>query len=316
MTAQQHTHTHQPGHQHDHSHSQSHDHTHSHSHSHEDIDWEAMADHLEREAEIGLPFLDEAAAWLRGLLRDSVAVTRVLDVGSGPGVATSQLALAFPEAEAVAVDGAPKLLERARARADALGVGDRVTTRKAELPDDLGSLGEADLVWTGHVVHHLGDQQEALREMGRLLRPGGVLAVVESGLNARFLPRDIGMGRPGLLARVEATREDWFVRMRTALPGHKATVEHWPGLLAAAGLTPSGTRSFLTDIPAPVDAPVRAHLHAQLTRMRDVLTDELAADDLTVLDRLLDDDSPEGILNRPDAFYLTATTVHTARRTA
>ncbi|MFL0392811.1 MULTISPECIES: hypothetical protein [Streptomyces] len=47
-----------------------------------------------------------------------------------------------------------------------------------------------------------------------------------------------------------------------------------------------------------------------------MLATHLAEEDLTTLDALVDPDAPTGILWRPDAFYLTATTVHTARACA
>ncbi|MGH3311777.1 MAG: class I SAM-dependent methyltransferase [Streptomyces sp.] len=298
------------GHQHGHHH-------HGDGEAGQDIDWDAMAAHLEREAELRAPFVTEAVAWLRDLLaaggRDPDAVDRLLDVGSGPGVHSCLLAHAFPHAEVVAVDGTPSLLERVRDRAAREGLAGRVHTREAQLPDDMGGLGTADLTWTSHVVHHLGDQQAALDALAGSVRPGGLLAIVERGLSPRFLPRDFGIGRPGLQSRLEALNEDWFTEMRLALPGHTDTVEDWPAMLARAGLTYAGTRTFLIDLPAPLDASVRTHLHAQLARYRDTLTDLLEPGDIPVLDALLDEESPTGILQRPDAFYLTATTVHTGR---
>ncbi|MFR9675591.1 class I SAM-dependent methyltransferase [Streptomyces sp. TR06-5] len=295
-------------------------HAHGHGGVHEghEPDWDAMADHLVREAELLSPFLEQAAGWLAGLLQDGAgepgaAVRRLLDVGSGPGVATCVLARTFPGAEAVAVDASAPLLERAGARAAELGLADRVTTRQAELPDGVAALGAADLIWSSQAVHHLGDQQAALRDLGRLLRPGGVLAVVERGLPQRFLPRDIGIGRPGLQARLDAAHEDVFAQMRAELPGHVAVVEDWPALLAAAGVTPAGTRTFLTEHPAPLHAAARAHLHSHLTRLRDRLGESLDAEDRATLELLVDRDADEGILRRPDAFLLNATTVHAGR---
>lgn len=292
----------------------------AHSHGGEDIDWEAMGAHLEREAELRIPFMGEAAAWIRGMLVESGrgpgSVERVLDVGSGPGVSTSVFAHAFPDASVVAVDGTPALLERAERRAGQQGVADRVTSLQAELPEDFGELGEADLVWTSHVVHHLGDQQAALDAFKGVLRPGGMLAVVERGLAARFLPRDIGLGRPGLQARLEAMHEEWFAEMRAALPGHVDVVEDWPMMLARAGLEYTGSRTFLIEYQAPLDASVREYLHTYLTRVRGAMVERSESgvpEDLAVLDVLLDEESPEGILQRPDAFYLAATTVHTGR---
>ncbi|MEC4020210.1 hypothetical protein [Streptomyces sp. H27-D2] len=60
-----------------------------------DIDWDALGAQLEREAELHAPSREQAAGWLRELLRTSdgadTAAGRVLDVGSGPGVATEVL---------------------------------------------------------------------------------------------------------------------------------------------------------------------------------------------------------------------------------
>ncbi|MRT44546.1 SAM-dependent methyltransferase, partial [Xylella fastidiosa subsp. multiplex] len=77
------------------------------------------------------------------------------------------------------------------------------------------------------------------------LAPGGTLAIMEGGLPARFLPRDIGIGRPGLQARLDVLEEEWFADMRASLPGAVAEAEDWPALMTTAGLRPTGTRTFL-----------------------------------------------------------------------
>ncbi|MFE7040040.1 class I SAM-dependent methyltransferase [Streptomyces atratus] len=287
-----------------------HVHRHTHEHAH-DIDWDALCSHLEREAELHTPALTQATNWLRDLL-GGAGVRRVLDVGSGPGVVAGLLADAFPDAEVAAVDQSPALLERARTRSSG-----RIATQQADLPDEFGRLGTADLTWSANTVHHLGDQQAALTALAASLRPGGLLAVAERGLPVRFLPRDIGLGRPGLQARLDAGNEDGFTTMRAELPGFVGEVEDWPAMLARAGLVPTGTRTFLTDLPAPLGLPAREYLRTRLARQRDQFGEHLNDEDRTALDALLHADAPTGILWRPDAFYLTATTVHTARsRTA
>ncbi|MFI6153877.1 class I SAM-dependent methyltransferase [Kitasatospora sp. NPDC051170] len=271
-----------------------------------DMDWDALAAHLEREAELRGAAVGEAARWLAGLHEGGVR--RALDVGSGPGVIAAMLAEVFTGAEVVAVDQSAALLERAAARS-----GGRLSVQQADLPAEFGKLGEADLIWSGNAIHHLGDQQAALTSLAGVLRPGGLLAVAESGLPPRYLPRDFGLGRPGFQARMDAVQEDGFAAMRAELPGAVEEVEDWAAMLERAGLTPSGTRTFLVEHRAPLARPVREYLHTQLDRRREQLAEHLDPEDRATLDALLAD-APTGVLHRPDAFYLSAMTVHTARK--
>ncbi|GAA3008096.1 class I SAM-dependent methyltransferase [Streptomyces fulvorobeus] len=302
------------GHHSSQGHSQGHGHAaHGHGGDAGEFDWDVMGPMLERNGELGLGQYGEAARWVAGL-PTAPRVRRVLDIGSGPGVITCLLAEVFPEAEVVAVDGTPALLERARARAERHGLGDRVRTLHAELPDGLSRLGEADLIWAGNSLHHLGDQRAVLAGFAGLLRPGGAVALVEGGLPPRQLPRDIGIGRAGLEARIDAASADWFAEMRAALPDAKRETEDWSALFGAAGLEPRGTRSFLLDLPAPLPAPAREHVVETFARQREVLADRLAAEDVAVLDRLLDPADPAGLYRRDDVFVLSARTVHVAGR--
>ncbi|MGW7055859.1 class I SAM-dependent methyltransferase [Streptomyces sp. NPDC054887] len=292
------------------------DHGHHHGHDSTDFDWDALATHLEHEAEVNRPVYEEAAAWIAGRFRGAGGVRRVLDIGSGPGVITCMLAAAFPDAEVVAVDSTPALLELTRARADCSGLGERVRTVVAEVPGDLDSLDEADLVWAANSLHHVGDQRAALTGFAGLLRPGGAVALFEGGLAQRHLPRDIGFGRPALEARLEAVSSEWFAQMREELPGAKPEVEDWSALLAAAGLTPEGSRSFLLDVPAPLPPVARRMAIEVFTRYRDVYAERLTADDVATLDRLLDEGDPAGLAQRPDVFLLRARTLHLGHRVA
>ncbi|MFF4172893.1 class I SAM-dependent methyltransferase [Streptomyces sp. NPDC001744] len=276
-------------------------------------DWNRIAPFLERQAEVASPAYADAAAWL-GTLVPAQAVRRVLDVGSGPGVVTALLAEAFPAAEAVAVDGAPELLERALERAGSRGLGARVSTLHAELPGDIGSLGRADIIWAGNSLHHLGDQSAALAEFAGLLEPGGLMVLVEGGLPTRYLPRHIGIGRPGLEARLDAVHTDRFGEMRADLSGSEDEPDDWRALLAAAGLTPAGTRTFLTDLPAPASPLVRELAVAHYERLREGLGARIDPDDKATLDRLLDPDDALSLYHRTDLFHLAARTVHTARK--
>ncbi|MFD9498111.1 class I SAM-dependent methyltransferase [Streptomyces sp. NPDC060035] len=290
-----------------------HGHTHAHAHGTDDFDWDVVGPWLEEEAELSSTQYEAAARWIAAL-PEAPQVRRVLDIGSGPGVISCLLAEVFPGAEVVAVDGTPALLERTRARAARHGVGERVRTVHAELPKDLGKLDEADLIWAGNALHHIGDQRGLLAGFAGLLRPGGTVALLEGGLAARQLPRDIGFGRPGLEARLEAISADRFEEMRAGLPDATREIEDWSALFAAVGLEPQGTRSFLLDLPAPISGIARDRAVVEFARKREAFADRLTAEDASALDRLLDPGDPVGLRLRSDLFLLSARTVHLARR--
>ncbi|NBE52289.1 class I SAM-dependent methyltransferase [Streptomyces boluensis] len=282
-----------------------------HGHDHGQADWGAMSGMLERRAEAYAPMTADFIGQLRAAHPDP---RRIVDAGSGPGVITCALAEAFPDAQVVAVDGAEALLDATAARAERAGVADRVSTHLAELPEGLAEVGQADVIWLGMALHHIGDQGAALAEFARQLAPGGTLVLVEGGLPVRYLPRAIGIGRPGLQARLDAAHENWFETMRADLPGAKDEVEDWGALLTAAGLTHVESRTHLLDLPAPVSGQVRAHVTDVLDRKRGGLDDDIDADDAATLDRLLDPEDPASLHHRPDVFLLAAQTVHLAKK--
>lgn len=297
-------------HDHDNTRRQGHGTTARHAHDHTHMDFADMIPMLEQEAELLSPLYAEAAAWLRERRPDPGLI---VDAGSGPGVISCLLADAFPAARVVAVDEVEPLLERARARAGRLGVGDRFGTVRADLADGLGDVEyPADLLWASRSLHHVGDQGAALAGFARALAPGGTLALLEGGLPPRYLPRDLGIGRPGLQARIDAVHDEWFYRMRAELPGVVAETEDWPALLTAAGLRHTASRTFLVDLPAPLSDEARAFVVTALTRLRDSLNGGLDPDDAATLGRLLDPEDKESVHHRTDVFVLTAHTVHVA----
>ncbi|WP_327726934.1 class I SAM-dependent methyltransferase [Streptomyces sp. NBC_00487] len=293
-------------------HEQGHDHGHHHGHhDRTDIDWAELAEHLEGQAELFAPLNRQAAAWVAARQPEPGLV---VDVGSGPGVVSCLLADEFPGARVVALDGSGPLLERADARAERLGLADRFDTLQAELPHGLGDLAyPADLLWASRSLHHLGDQRAALAAFAERLAPGGTLALVEGGLPSRFLPRDIGIGRPGLQSRMDAAEDRWFTEMRAELPGSVPESEDWPGLMTAVGLRDATSRTFLLDLPAPVPQAARDYAVASFRRGRGILADFLDASDLATIDRLLDPDDKAGLYHRTDLFVLAAHTVHLAQ---
>jgi SAM-dependent methyltransferase len=274
------------------------------------IDWGQRADELEREGELGLPWIESAVAWVASHVPTTATV---IDLGCGPGVATCVLAGALPNARVIAVDESAALLDRAQQRASRFGLGGRVRTQRTDVIDDVAALPSTDLIWASRVLHHVPDPQRALGQLRLRLRPNAVLALVEGGLPSRFLPDECGVGEPGLLSRLDAEPP----HVHAARMGHRSapvrTSLDWPFLLQRAGLRHLGTRSFLLDLPAPVSDQVRYHVVLRLQHSREHLADTLNAADRAALDRLLDPVEELGVLRRPDLFYLSAYTVHLGR---
>ena len=271
-------------------------------HSHHHVDWAARAAELIAEAEVNGPMVDQALAWLAQRVPGA---TRVLDVGSGPGVAACSFAALLPSATVIAADGSAELLALAGQRAAGLGVGDRVSTIETALPDGIAGLPDADIVWVSGVAHHMPDVAAAVRDLAGRVRPGGVLALREGGLPMRFLTAD-----HGLTARMDARADEMAHRHEHPMGAIEAP-RSWPELLREAGLDDVRSRTFLLDLPAPLDGAARRQLHRHLLVAREMLADSLAGDDLATLDRLTADEGPESVLERADVFLLRASTVHT-----
>lgn len=107
-------------------------------------------------------------------------VTRALDVGCGEGHWGLRLMGLLPaNARFVGVDHEGAFLDAARARASKRGLGERAefcVGSVNELPFEDASF---DLVTCQTVLIHVGDAKRALREMKRVLVPGGIVVASE-----------------------------------------------------------------------------------------------------------------------------------------
>lgn len=102
----------------------------------------------------------------------------VVDVGCGSGYSLPKLAQRFGPAELVGVDIDAQMLQSAREEAARAGVEVRLieaSSSRMPLPD-----ASADLLFCHQTFHHLVDQEAALQEFMRVLKPGGLLLFAES----------------------------------------------------------------------------------------------------------------------------------------
>lgn len=145
-------------------------------------------------------------------LLDALPATarRVLDVGCGDGLLTVDVASRGRVAVGLDLDAAS--LSRARARAGGHAAFVRADMLRLPFAD-----GTYDAVVSIAAVH-FADPTVALAEMARVLRPGGVLAIV--GVARSELPRDLGW-------EITAAVAHRFHRLRRRFWEHSAPTL-WP----------------------------------------------------------------------------------------
>lgn len=113
------------------------------------------------------------AAFLLPSLRPGM---RLLDVGCGPGTITTGLARLVAPGEVVGIDVAAEVIESARTHAAEVGATNArfETANVYDLPYEAGSF---DAAYANQVMQHLAKPVDALAEMRRVVRPGGLVAV-------------------------------------------------------------------------------------------------------------------------------------------
>ncbi len=119
---------------------------------------------------------------VRRALLDQAALQphfRVLDIGCGTGTLAVLIKRLYPAIDVVALDPDPRALDRARRKAERAGVSVRFDRG---FSDALGYPDTAfDRVFSSMMFHHLesGDKEPTLREIRRVLKPGGRLELLD-----------------------------------------------------------------------------------------------------------------------------------------
>jgi ubiquinone/menaquinone biosynthesis C-methylase UbiE len=113
----------------------------------------------------------------------------VLEIGCGIGVGPANLARAH-DCRVVGIDRSPRMIEWARKRVREHGVDHRVTLLVADVTDLPFADGSFDVAFAESVLAFVGDKSKALREMVRVVRPGGCVGFNES-IWTRDLPPDV-----------------------------------------------------------------------------------------------------------------------------
>lgn len=260
-----------------------------------------------------MPLLGEAIDAIAQVAGPATEVRRILDLGSGPGVATGCLAERFGFAAVTAVDGSQPLLDLASARATRLGLGRRVDTRVADLEQpltDIAPAGSVDVVWASMVLHHVVELPRVLADAHRLLRPGGVLAVVERHGPYGTLPSDFDVGCAGFADRLtDAVRAS----MQERLPPGAMSLD-WPALLTEAGFELLEERTLSMHQPGPLDQAARTLVTQEIRSSAQMAAAHLDDADSELLSALVNVVDPRCILDRDDLPLAISRVLLLARR--
>ena len=156
---------------------------------------------------------------------------RVLDVASGTAAVAIELVRADASRAVVGVDQSPEMLAAGSERVAHEGLSEQIELREGRAEELPFADREFDALTFTYLLRYVDDVPATLRELARVVRPGGTVAMLEFGL-----PR--GTWRPL-----------WELYMRVGLPAAGSVVSSsWGGVGRFLG--PS-IRDFWHDWPEP-----------------------------------------------------------------
>ncbi|KAF7546298.1 hypothetical protein G7046_g9337 [Stylonectria norvegica] len=107
---------------------------------------------------------------------------KLLDVGAGSGTISTSLAKYMPDGQVIATDISDEILYQAKESAQAKGVAN-ISFQKANVYELPFADATFDVTHAHQVLCHLDAPCDAIREMLRVTKPGGVVALRESDMH-------------------------------------------------------------------------------------------------------------------------------------
>lgn len=225
---------------------------------------------------------------------------QVLDVPCGDGFYTRMLADAIaPTGHVTGADALAAYLhrgERNAAAADVLDQTDFVEGDAYHLPFDDASF---DAVWCAQSFISLDAPLAALREFGRVMKPNGFLAVLESDdFHHVVLPWPADFEVALQAALQDACRERYGSPTKTYV---SRSMRRW---LREAGFDPVHRASYTADRQQPLDADTQTFLQVYLHELAEFIRPHMQPVEQQMLDLLTDPSSDQYLPARED-FELT-----------
>lgn len=238
-----------------------------------------LAELLDLDAVLGAPVLAVALDAASDVLGSEPRI--IVDLGAGTGTGSLALATRFTGARIHSLDASSAMLDHLREAAITAGFADRIEAHLIDLDGDWPAVvpGGIDLAWAALSLHHVTSPEKVLQQVIQLLRPGGVLVVMEMTGVTAFDPDDLGTGNKNLAGRLVTA---------LAERGYPVTGE-WTQALANAGFSP--VQRIDTALTASAHTQEGAHyLEVNLSRNLGMLgaggenTETLSTEDLAALD--------------------------------
>jgi SAM-dependent methyltransferase len=223
---------------------------------------DALRDVYERRAEVHYaepveppdPAVDRKFERISEALREHLPCRRFLDAGCGDGRYFAVLAGRAPTEQIAGCDIADRILETARATAARAGLTPELVRANVEsLPFEDGAF---DLVLCTQVLEHVVDPPAVMRELVRVLEPGGTLLLStdhsrNTVTRALFAPRLAVLGVLGLRNR----------RAPVVWPERRFPLDELEALVRGAGLQIELLETFRFSVPPPLGDRTRRVLN-------------------------------------------------------
>jgi ubiquinone/menaquinone biosynthesis C-methylase UbiE len=103
----------------------------------------------------------------------------IVDVGCGPGYLVVLIAGEFPHIQVIGVDISEEMTETAARLISKQGLEAQVTFRLGDSQRLPFENGEVDFVVSSFSLHHWSEPEQALREIQRVLKPGGQFLIFD-----------------------------------------------------------------------------------------------------------------------------------------
>jgi len=182
----------------------------------------------------------------------------IVDLGCGPGAVTELILERArgqqPPPHVIGVDPSPSALEKARAA---------ISSKFAEFVQGSAEwlsklVKSADAVVFLNAIHLMPDKAQVLKEIRRVLKPGGVLAFNSTFFNGAYVEGTSGFWRRWIVRSVQALREKGIEIKHT---GHAAAMEwfsadQYRDALQAASFRPTTVELLRVEMTAEALADI------------------------------------------------------------